>query len=87
MHISQIISAVTTTVTVASVICNVLPKSTVFADYPRVKKAYETAINVVIALAFNVRTYMPSLNIHIPGLGFTPPTAPGFVAPPDQGQK
>ncbi len=66
-------SDVSTTVTVASIACNLLPKSTVFNDYPRVKKAYETGINFIIALAINVRSCMPSLNIHIPGLGFTPP--------------
>jgi hypothetical protein len=80
MHIppiGDIISTVTTTVTVASIVCNVLPKSTVFADYPRFKKAYETGINVVIALAFNVRSCMPSLNIHLPGLGFDKPSDQG----------
>jgi hypothetical protein len=77
VNLSQIISTVTTTVTVASIVCNVLPKSTVFAGYPRFKKAYETAINVVIALAFNVRSCMPSLNIHLPGLGFDKPSDQG----------
>jgi hypothetical protein len=71
--ISSIVSTITTTVTVASIVCNVLPKSTVFSGYPRFKKAYETVINVVIALAFNVRSCMPSLNIHLPGLGFDKP--------------
>lgn len=66
-------SDVATTVAIASFTCNVLPKSTVFNDYPRFKKAYETGINVIIALAANIRSCMPSLNIHIPGLGFTPP--------------
>lgn len=61
---------VSTTVTVASGICQVLPKSTVFSDYPRVKKAYETGINFFIALALNIRACQPSLNVHIPGLGF-----------------
>lgn len=68
--IHQIIDAVTATVTVASFACNLLPKSTVFEDYPRVKKLYETSINFVIALALNFRQCMPSLNQHIPGLGF-----------------
>lgn len=66
-------SDVATTVTIASFTCNILPKSTVFSDYPRFKKAYETGINVIIALAANIRSCMPSLNIHIPGLGFTAP--------------
>ena len=88
--IGQIWSTVTTTVTVASFVCNILPKSTVFSDYPRVKKAYETGINFIILLAVNIRSCMPSLNIHIPGLGFDkpsdqgakplPPTAPGPTA-------
>ena len=64
---------VTTTVTVASLICNVLPKSTVFAKYPRVKTAYETGINFIIALALNMRMCMPSLGLHIPFLGFDKP--------------
>jgi hypothetical protein len=66
-------SDVTTTVTVASIACNLLPKSTVFSDYPRVKKAYETGINFIILLAINIRSCMPSLDVHIPGLGFTAP--------------
>lgn len=76
MHIPpwhQVVDTVTATVTVASIVCNFLPKSTVFADYPRVKKAYETSINFVIGLALNYRQCMPSLNQHIPGLGFTKP--------------
>jgi hypothetical protein len=77
--LGQIWSTVTTTVTVASIACNLLPKSTVFAGYPRVKKVYETGINFIIALAFNIRSCMPSLNVHIPGLGFT--------APQDQGRE
>jgi hypothetical protein len=68
----QIISYATTTVTVASIAVNLLPKSTVFDGYPRFKKAYETGINVIIALAFNVRKQLPSLDVHIPGLGFKP---------------
>lgn len=79
--IGQIWSTVTTTVTVASFVCNILPKSTVFADYPRVKKAYETLTNFVIALAFNIRSCMPSLNIHIPGLGFDKPSDQGNAIP------
>jgi hypothetical protein len=71
--ISSIVSTVTTTVTLASIACNMLPKSTVFADYPRVKKAYETGINFIILLALNIRTCLPSLNVHIPGLGFERP--------------
>jgi hypothetical protein len=70
---TSIWSTVTTTVTVASFVCNLLPKSTVFSDYPRVKKAYETGINFIIALALNVRQCMPSLNLHIPGIGFDKP--------------
>lgn len=84
MHIppiAQIWSTVTTTVTVASFVCNVLPKSTVFAGYPRFKKAYETGINFVIALALNIRMCMPSLNLHIPGLGFTKPADQAPVDP------
>jgi hypothetical protein len=76
MHIppfGQIVSAVTSTVTVASIVCNILPKSTVFAGYPRVKKAYETGINFIILLALNIRQCMPSLDVHIPGLGFAAP--------------
>lgn len=69
----QALDTATTIVTVASFVCNVLPKSTVFNDYPRVKKAYETGINFVIALALNFRICMPSLGIHIPGLGFKKP--------------
>lgn len=75
--VHQVIDAVTTTVTVASVICQLLPKSTVFSSYPRVKKAYETGINFFIALALNIRQCQPSLNVHIPGLG--------FEKPPDKG--
>lgn len=71
--IKAVAVTVSETVTVASVACNFLPKSTIFSDYPRVKKAYETGINFIIALAFNIRTCMPSLNVHIPGLGFTKP--------------
>lgn len=67
-----IVSGFTTTVTVASFAVNFLPKSTVFDGYPRFKKAYETGINVVILLAINVRKQLPSLDVHIPGLGFTP---------------
>jgi F0F1-type ATP synthase membrane subunit a len=74
-------STFTATVTVASFVCNILPKSTVFAGYPRVKKAYETGINFIIALALNVRTCMPSLNIHLPGLGFDKPQDQGNNAP------
>lgn len=62
--------AVSETVTVASIACNLLPKSTVFSGYPRVKKAYETGINFIILLAINIRQCMPSLDLHIPGLGF-----------------
>jgi uncharacterized pyridoxamine 5'-phosphate oxidase family protein len=69
----QIKDVVTVTVTIASFVCNILPKSTVFNDYPRLKKAYETGINFVIALALNIRMCMPSLNMHIPGLGFKKP--------------
>ena len=70
-------SDVATTVTIASVACNLLPKSTVFSDYPRVKKAYETGINFIILLAVNIRSCMPSLNVHIPGLGFNKPSDQG----------
>jgi hypothetical protein len=77
--LSRIVSTVTATVTVSSFVCNFLPKSTVFADYPRVKKAYETSINFIIAIAFNWRQCMPSLNQHIPGLGFEKPEKPGPV--------
>lgn len=75
MHLpslAAVVSGVTTTVTVASVVANFLPKSTVFDGYPRFKKAYETSINVVIILAVNVRKQLPSLDVHIPGLGFAP---------------
>lgn len=74
-------STFTATVTVASFVCNILPKSTVFSGYPRVKKGYETGINFIIALALNVRTCMPSLNIHLPGLGFDKPSDQGNSAP------
>jgi hypothetical protein len=67
---AAIVSGVTSTVTVASIVVNVLPKSTVFDSYPRFKAAYETGINVIIALALNVRKQLPSLDVHIPGLGF-----------------
>lgn len=73
MRAIQIWMDFTSTVTVASFVCNILPKSTVFSGYPRVKKAYETGINFIIAFALNVRSCMPSLNVHIPGLGFTAP--------------
>jgi hypothetical protein len=84
MHIpplGQIWATATTTVTIASFVCNILPKSTVFAGYPRVKKAYETGINFIIALALNVRSCMPSLNIHLPGLGFDKPSDQGGNKP------
>jgi hypothetical protein len=80
MHIpplAQIWATATTVVTVMSFVCNILPKSTVFNGYPRFKKAYETGINVIIALALNVRSCMPSLNIHLPGLGFDKPEDQG----------
>ena len=72
-----IVSDITTTVTVASIACNLLPKSTVFSNYPRVKKAYETGINFIILFALNIRSCMPSLNVHIPGLGFNKPSDQG----------
>lgn len=78
----QIWATVSTTVTVASWVCNFLPKSTVFADYPRVKKAYETGINFIILLAGNIRSCMPSLNVHIPGLGFDKPSDQGTSPKP-----
>lgn len=78
--IGTIWSYATTVVTVSSFFCNLLPKSTVFSDYPRVKKAYETGINFIIALALNIRQCMPSLNQHIPGLGFEPPAPRAIVA-------
>jgi hypothetical protein len=79
--LGQIWSTVTSTVFIASFVCNILPKSTVFSDYPRVKKAYETGINFIIALALNIRSCMPSLNIHLPGLGFDKPSDQGNAIP------
>lgn len=72
-EIKAVAVTVSETVTVASIGCNFLPKSTVFSGYPRVKKAYETGINFISLLAINIRTCMPSLDVHIPGLGFEKP--------------
>lgn len=58
--------ATTATIATASFACNLLPKSTVFNDYPRVKKAYETGINFVIALALNLRECFPTLGLKMP---------------------
>jgi len=76
MHLpsfSQAWGAVTSTVAIASFVCNFLPKSTVFDKYPRVKNAYETGINFIIFFGANLRSNLPSLNWHIPGLGFDKP--------------
>lgn len=79
--IHVIIDTVTATVTVASFVCNVLPKSTVFADYPRVKAAYETGINFVIGLALNWRQCQPSLEV-LPVWGHKPESQDARVVKP-----
>lgn len=59
--------------TVASITANVLPKADVFADYPKIKRAYQTLINIISALAVNLRFRTPSLDLSIPGYGLTKP--------------
>lgn len=84
MHIppfSQIASTVSATVTVASIVCNVLPKSTLLCKYPKLQAAYETFVDFVSALAFNISSYLPALNVHLPiRMGFTPPPPDGKAA-------
>jgi hypothetical protein len=59
---------------VASLLANFLPKSDLFAGYPRFKRAYETfVVGVVAAIAINLRNRLPSLDISIPGYGLTKP--------------
>lgn len=60
-------------VTGASVVVNVLPKDSFLDDYPRAKKAYNSAITFLAVSALNLRKCLPALGLHIPGLGFDKP--------------
>ena len=73
MHLpslSQVLLVATGYVAVASVVCNVLPKDSVFDAYPRAKRAYGTVVVFVAVSAFNIRQYLPAANLKIPFLGF-----------------
>lgn len=76
----QILSTVSATVTVASIVANVMPKSTVLCKYPRLEAAYQTVVDFVSILAFNISSYLPALNIHVPRVGFTAPPPDGKAA-------
>jgi hypothetical protein len=73
MHLpslSQVLIYACGYVTGASVLCNVLPKDTVFDAYPRVKTAYGTVVLILASSAFNLRKFTPAANLKIPFLGF-----------------
>jgi len=56
---------------IASVVANLLPKAEVFNNYPRVKRFYETLVDVISATAANLRHCLPSLDL--PMMGFRKP--------------
>jgi hypothetical protein len=64
---------VTVVIAAASFVANILPKSSVFEPYPRIKRAYETFINFVAGTALNLRFRLPSLDISAPPLGLSKP--------------
>jgi hypothetical protein len=57
-------------VAVCAVLCNVLPKDSIFDGYPRTKKAYNATVLFLAVSAFNLRKCLPGANIKIPFLGF-----------------
>lgn len=57
-------------VAVCAILVNFLPKDTIFDQYPRVKKAYGTAVLFLAVSAFNIRKHLPAANVRIPFLGF-----------------
>lgn len=76
MHLptlKQVTSFLTAYVTVASILVNFLPKDSFLDGYPRAKAAYNAAIKFLAGSALNIRRYLPSLCVHIPGLGLDKP--------------
>ncbi len=69
-HFQHLMATATTIVTLASGAANLLPKSTIFANHPVVKRRYEVVVSIIAVLALNLRICLPALGIRIPGIGF-----------------
>lgn len=68
--LSQALAFATGYVTACSFLVNVLPKDSVFNDYPRTKTAYNATVAIMAVSALNLRKFLPGANLKIPFLGF-----------------
>lgn len=68
--LSELVAYSTAYVTGASIAVNLLPKECVFDKYPRTQRAYRASVAILAVSALNLRKFIPSANLKIPGLGF-----------------